>query len=375
MLPLCLLLLAARAPECDRLLAREARKNIRDLFLKPARKAGLEPSRECPFAPENDKLLPHEDSKAASRKTARMWRCTVCQKHFRTEAFLDKHLQRKHAEMMHSHRHAECLADHCETARCPSWQATERARHKAAIEPCRPRELEARRRACSSLVLQCFGAHGRKSKDLVSALNASLCEPIACDWRDKCYGEKLGPGEPLPAGCEAPSGKRKAATWITFTVLAVVAVGIIAIAIAIVFGCLDEPDPEPRRHPVPAERYRADAVGGAAIARSSATCRSRRGGADAPSYRDAPAVSAPRRRADDGYEYDSCDDIANSPARGHEWALKHPAPQEPRPAHRTPAAPPAAPPPTVSPPRTPPAAGKTWLDPDEVRASALLPDL
>ena len=55
-------------------------------------------SHHCPLHPSNDRLRQHEEHKQAV--TQYQWKCALCGKMFRSESYIDLHLERKHHDTL-----------------------------------------------------------------------------------------------------------------------------------------------------------------------------------------------------------------------------------------------------------------------------------
>lgn len=95
---------------CDRTRSKEARNALEKLVWAPLRKSGIHLTSKCLLAPENEVLNAQESYKF--QRNDALWQCKLCDKIFKTEHFLDKHLARKHAEVRHDYGSA-CFADLC----------------------------------------------------------------------------------------------------------------------------------------------------------------------------------------------------------------------------------------------------------------------
>ena len=114
---------------CDRPSAREARKAVSDVLVPLARSLGAELLHSCPLHPDHDRLLPHERKKKPM--TQWQWRCDQCGKLFKSEHYIDMHMERKHQHLL-SATALTCLGDFCDILRCPSWV---RSRSTLATSP------------------------------------------------------------------------------------------------------------------------------------------------------------------------------------------------------------------------------------------------
>ena len=170
---------------CDRMRSREARKYAETRLLSIVRDSGAELSAACPLGTELDLLIEQERGKR--RISARLWGCGLCHKQFRTEHHLDAHLDRRHGDRLPTE--GSCPADYCDILRCESWASVLRKRLARGSGPaCDESLLSSRRHYCTRLLHDCLpGWHDQEVRTLVRTLNASLCQPLTCAWRQRCY--------------------------------------------------------------------------------------------------------------------------------------------------------------------------------------------
>lgn len=95
---------------CDRTRSKEARYALQNLLWEPLRVHRLSLSKNCAWAQEKDVLIAQESKKILLGNI--YWQCAICEKIFRNEHFLDKHLARKHSTVRHEEGKV-CLADYC----------------------------------------------------------------------------------------------------------------------------------------------------------------------------------------------------------------------------------------------------------------------
>jgi hypothetical protein len=101
---------------CSRQISRTARKLAHFHIIQPAIKAAIAMSTECPFQPSLDQYLEHETH--GKVQTYRdYWQCTYSGKTFKTEKYLDLHLQRFWNNKMTATA-TECLANWCDVLGC-----------------------------------------------------------------------------------------------------------------------------------------------------------------------------------------------------------------------------------------------------------------
>lgn len=95
---------------CDRTRSSEARYALNHLLWKPLNLLRIPLSADCIVASHNDILRAQESHKLYAHDG--LWQCLLCQKLFRSEHFLDKHLARKHPTLRYDSG-TTCLADLC----------------------------------------------------------------------------------------------------------------------------------------------------------------------------------------------------------------------------------------------------------------------
>lgn len=95
---------------CDRTRSKEARYALDRLLWKPLNLLEILLSADCIAAPHNDILRAQESNKLPVQDS--LWQCVLCQKLFRSEHVLDKHLARKHPNVRYDSG-TTCLADLC----------------------------------------------------------------------------------------------------------------------------------------------------------------------------------------------------------------------------------------------------------------------
>ncbi|KAJ1463047.1 hypothetical protein M885DRAFT_504569 [Pelagophyceae sp. CCMP2097] len=108
---------------CDRRRSRVARGVVREALFSGDAHFGSKLPRSCDLHPDRDVFLAHERAKKAVR--ANLWKCQTCGKQFRTEAFLDAHLEHRHADLIapaNATGQGVCLGDFCSFLDCPSYE-------------------------------------------------------------------------------------------------------------------------------------------------------------------------------------------------------------------------------------------------------------
>jgi len=174
---------------CSRSLARRGRALVeRDVFqrLHPEFKAMEWLPRSCPLWPGNDVLLEQEMHKEKlSRGSSHDWHCKICGKKFRSEFFLDRHLDHKHTHGGHrtdgndTTNTMHCPAENCALfGGCFGGPLTHRfdsAEEDDAVmrtmqswlrsHACSTADMPKVRQKCRSVLSQCFPREGPRSSN------------------------------------------------------------------------------------------------------------------------------------------------------------------------------------------------------------------
>lgn len=111
-------------PSCDRTLSRRVRLFLQELFYKDLTTEQMNKlPYTCPFHPELDIYRYSETYKQYKSKR---WRCTICNKYFKNEYFMDQHLDTEHVTELRTDNEKYkvagvtpiCLADQCDLLSC-----------------------------------------------------------------------------------------------------------------------------------------------------------------------------------------------------------------------------------------------------------------
>jgi len=163
------------------------------------------------LSPEADKWRQWEDQKFRIRK--RNWRCNLCNKTFRAEEFLDKHLSLKHAGLLQQNTKKPCLGEMCELTYCEHVEENAWGGHmhryafnyKPAMLCDKERAAELQDK-CLKLGDDCFpGADKDKTiQQLRNYYEIQFCMPHTCDRHFR---------KPLPLG---PAARGINTLWVAF---------------------------------------------------------------------------------------------------------------------------------------------------------------
>merc|ERR1712087_1000605 len=182
---------------CSRPLSREARELIKTRVLAAAAAAGVQIIEQCPLHPTHDEWLSRQE-RHKTYLAGQLWRCEFCSKTFKTERYLDDHLDRQHAPPLHNSSNV-CVADFCDILGCAGWIAAEKKKAFNRPASCSPRTLDARRQMCQHMFHDCISQTTPAATSLFAHLDAQLCQPITCLLRQRMLQGTMPIVAPLPA--------------------------------------------------------------------------------------------------------------------------------------------------------------------------------
>lgn len=111
------------------------------------------------------------------------WKCGICSKLFKSEVFLDKHFDNRHAEEVQTE--LGCFANLCPLIHCDHHQG-KKFNQKSGV--CKQSGLDKRRYLCEALAEQCFAkSEGLESVQLNEFFRSQFCEAHTCDKNRKVF--------------------------------------------------------------------------------------------------------------------------------------------------------------------------------------------
>jgi len=152
-------------------------------ILRPSQKAGIDKwPRGCPLDPEIDLWGKHERQKQRKRGSGTLWTCGLCGKVFKSEHYLDLHLEHKH--MNETPRGGVCLADYCDMfdACAAENKVKKRPKHGEAVD-CDTEAMEASRHRCEEAMRKCFPLDSEASRKLHVQYTKQYCRVLDCKVR------------------------------------------------------------------------------------------------------------------------------------------------------------------------------------------------
>jgi hypothetical protein len=166
---------------CSRVVSRSVRKSLELEVLRPANKAGFKDwPQGCPLDPARDLYGGQEKNKTRKRGTGTLWTCGYCGKKFKTEHYLDLHMERKHAKELPVS--GVCLADYCEMFEVCNGDTRFNKRRSKNFECNNDTMAEARQR-CDTAINKCFPLGEEKSRKMSAQLSKTWCRILDCAIR------------------------------------------------------------------------------------------------------------------------------------------------------------------------------------------------
>lgn len=191
------------AEGCSRDLSRQARAIVRQKVAG----VGLDVDMPlaCAFHPSRDKYLDQEQHKSVVRR--HQYKCDYCGKIFRTEDYLDDHMERRHDDKV-TEDATVCLGDFCDILNCTGY-------NKLHPEPCQKTAMAKRRFHCGAIFHKCFPPeHSKEMNDLHGLFLDKICAPLTCQQNQQKLGATIPVGGLL-------GGARSAVPWQTWKTVGV----------------------------------------------------------------------------------------------------------------------------------------------------------
>lgn len=171
---------------CSRVVSRNVRKSLEKEVLRPAQKAGADGWPDgCPLAPSVDLWGKQEKQKQRKRGSGTLWTCGFCGKVFKSEHYLDLHMEHKH--MNETPTKGVCLADYCEVF--DVCRSETKIRSSKRGEACENATMAKARGRCEVAVSRCFPLDQPKSRTLNAKLSKEFCRVLDCRIREERRNE------------------------------------------------------------------------------------------------------------------------------------------------------------------------------------------
>ena len=164
--------------DCFRAESRYVSRIIENEILPLVEEEGLELSADCPLVPTS--FLYYEQEQHKSQKRGTDWACSYCGKVFRTEFYLDRHMDNKHADKIPPTA-LSCAADLCDIFDCPSSRV-EGTTIRAGWN-CDSSKMDHAKHKCKKLFHKCLPPEkGSNSKKTHDRFLYKYCDPLECDF-------------------------------------------------------------------------------------------------------------------------------------------------------------------------------------------------
>eukprot|EP00927_Polykrikos_kofoidii_P060367 TRINITY_DN55363_c0_g1_i1.p1 TRINITY_DN55363_c0_g1~~TRINITY_DN55363_c0_g1_i1.p1 ORF type:complete len:304 (+),score=52.53 TRINITY_DN55363_c0_g1_i1:48-914(+) len=169
---------------CSRVTSRHVRKQLEKEVLRPSIRDGTTSwPKGCPWDVAVDMYANHEKQKTRKRPSgsSSTWQCGICGKTFKTEHYLDLHLERQH--MNYTPKNPVCLADYCEVFEV--CQGDSKFRRRDKDPPCKNETMMRARRRCEDAIFRCFPLDQEVSRRLHAKYSKQFCRVLDCRIRDE----------------------------------------------------------------------------------------------------------------------------------------------------------------------------------------------
>lgn len=167
---------------CSRNVGREVRKMVDEEFIRlPLKQNGIRnyvlPD-ACPFKEESNIWYYHEIQKKRKRLGGQAtWECGICGKKFKSEHYLDLHMEKKHMDKAIG---KVCLADYCELFNlCVDSRGLRRGKNDKCDEAAQSRA----RKLCDEALTLCFPL-ASPAKLINIELRRNVCAMMSCEVKE-----------------------------------------------------------------------------------------------------------------------------------------------------------------------------------------------
>ncbi|KAG6544304.1 hypothetical protein Mapa_014307 [Marchantia paleacea] len=172
---------------CSRPRSRTASKILDEYLLPFLEKEQYNLSSACRLNPENNMFKDQELQKDNVRPS--QWQCGYCKKTFRTEDYLDKHLDNRHYGMLDLNS-KRCSADICGAIHCDHVDSVTKATTK---KRCNRAAMTKNKHLCEALANECFPSkEGATALRLNEFFLRQFCDSHTCDGGPKHFPRGTG---------------------------------------------------------------------------------------------------------------------------------------------------------------------------------------
>ena len=143
------------AATCSRERSRAARTVLNEFFYPVADGARYALDLGCPFSHARDLFYEHETHKEPVRHSKLYWRSLYSGKVFKSEYYVDKHMERRHGDKIPSTADV-CLADYCDVLQCDKHAEYVKNGRGSKPTRCDEEQMSLVRDKCHEMLTQCF---------------------------------------------------------------------------------------------------------------------------------------------------------------------------------------------------------------------------
>jgi hypothetical protein len=196
---------ASLQPEsCSRDLSRQVRSFINEEVFPLLQVEPVELPKSCQLHPSLDPYLQQEKNKEFIQKNE--WKCSYCNKRFKSEFYTDRHMQIKHSEFLSNNGSSLCLADLCPIFGCSSvptilysdkkYNAIHEVRHEYhntrkedkkssknnfnLVKSCTSADVEKSKHKCEVMMKKCF-SESVSGIELQKTFQQEICDKLHCE--------------------------------------------------------------------------------------------------------------------------------------------------------------------------------------------------
>mmetsp|Transcript_145522 Transcript_145522/g.267449 ORF Transcript_145522/g.267449 Transcript_145522/m.267449 type:complete len:290 (-) Transcript_145522:64-933(-) len=167
------------AAPCSRSVTRAVRLKLDSEILRTVRRSKVSLPSGCLLDPARDMYSVQE--KAKRRRESGYpdvtWKCSMCGKIFKSEYYLDLHMERQHADLLV--RNGVCFADYCE-----AFEVCQPGRRwREAQADCNSSALSEAKHHCEKAVSSCFPLAEESTRRLHAQFSRHHCQVIDCTIR------------------------------------------------------------------------------------------------------------------------------------------------------------------------------------------------
>ena len=171
------------AATCSRERSRAARTVLNEFFYPVADGARYALDLRCPFSHARDLFYEHEIHKEPVRHSKLYWRSLYSGKVFKSEYYVDKHMERRHGDKIPSTADV-CLADYCDVLQCDKHAEYVKNGRGSKPTRCDEEQMSLVRDKCHEMLTQCFPNENGSTRDNAGKLNVYFtkyyCDQMTC---------------------------------------------------------------------------------------------------------------------------------------------------------------------------------------------------